>query len=241
MNRELRSRRRRTNRLWPWVVVVTAVVVQSVAHLTNELALDGRYRWLNAAADGSVFGRADTAAIALCAALAGVAAYGGRRTVHRALLCACLLLVMFDDATGIHDRLRDTPRAGDVALGVAVVCVLGLTLVLLCAEAARATVAPRQLLAVGLVALVAAVAVRVIAAVSGVGATLHTAERALGVVGEQGLDFGGWLLVACGLLGVLVAESQSNGGNVGADALQLTREASSWQHRREDSSARPTR
>lgn len=180
------------------------MTAQSAAHLTNEFVLGGRYRSLNAAADASVFGRANSLAIGLSAVLVVLAAGRGSRRAPRLLLATCLLLVMADDATGLHDRLDLSARKA--MLGLAFVCLLALTAWLLLREAVLASRAPRVLLVVGLSALASAVLVRIIEEASQVGTTLDATTRVFGVAAEQGLDFGGWVLVATGLY-ALLAES----------------------------------
>jgi hypothetical protein len=193
---------------WPWVLAALAVGAQSVAHLTNALVLDGRYRSLDATVDSSVFGRANSLAIGLSAALALLAARRGRRRASRLVLAGCLFLVMIDDATGLHDRLGSAPRRDQVLLALAIACALALTAWLLGQEAVLAARAPRLLLVVGVSVLVAAVLVRLIGAASGVGANLHGTPKALGIACEQGLDFGGWVLVALGLLAIVAGEDR---------------------------------
>jgi hypothetical protein len=127
------------------------VTAQSAAHLTNGFVLGGRYRSLNAAVDASVFGRANSLAIGLSAVLVVLAAGRGSRRAPRLLLATCLLLVMADDATGLHDRLDLSAKKA--MLGLAFVCLLALTVFLLLREAVLAGRAPRVLLVVGLSAL----------------------------------------------------------------------------------------
>jgi len=199
-----RSARRATR--WPWIVAILAVGAQAAGHLVNELVLDGRYGWLNAAADSSVFGRGNTAAIGVAAAAAGLGAWRGRRTVRRVALCAALLLLMVDDATGAHDRLRNSPRTTEVLLGAAIALVLVLTFLLLVGEAGAAGPGAKAMLVTGLCALAAALGVRFVAALLSVGGSLDTTTRAFGVAVEQGLDLAGWILVAGGMVAAVAAE-----------------------------------
>jgi H+/gluconate symporter-like permease len=112
--------------------------------------------------------------------------------------------VMADDATGIHDRFT-TLGARNAMLGLGLACLIVLTGWLLFREAAVAGRVPRLLIFAGLAALVLAVGVRLVAAASALGADLDATTRAVAVAGEQGLDFGGWVLVASGLA-VLLSE-----------------------------------
>ena len=207
----LRRGRALGHRIWPWLLfALLAVTAQSAAHLGNEFLLDGRYRSLDAAVDASVFGRANSLVIGLSAVLVALAARQTTRRAPRLLLSACLLIVMADDATGLHDRLDLSARKA--MLGLAFACLLALTAWLLLREAALATRAPRVLLVLGLAALASAVAVRVIEEASAVGAGLDATEKALGVAAEQGLDFAGWVLVATGLYALLAERKEDELG-----------------------------
>ena len=204
-----RRGRNRERRIWPWVVAaVLLVAAQSATHLTNELFLGGRYPSLNAAVDASVFGRANSLAIGMSAALVALAARHGRRRASRLLLAGFILLVMVDDATGFHDRLGVSLDVDAAVLGLGTVLTVAAWLLL--REAAVARRGPRLLLVVGLSALASAVVVRLVAA-TGVGADLGATTKALGVACEQGLDFGGWVLLAMGLFALLAEESDRTG------------------------------
>ena len=194
---------------WGWAIAVLVVALQTATHLVNALVLDERRRWLDAAVDASVFGRANTVAIVLCALFAAVGAALGARKARRLLLSLALLLLAVDDATGLHDRIRDLPRTAELAAAVAFALLLGLVLVLLTLEARHAPAAARRLLAAGLVALGLAVAVRIVGAAANVGQGIGETKKAVGVAAEQGLDLGGWFLVAAGLASALVAEAYS--------------------------------
>ena len=194
---------------WGWAIAVVVVALQTATHLVNALVLDDRRRWLDAAVDASVFGRANTVAIVLCALFAAVGAALGARKARRLLLSLALLLLAVDDATGLHDRIRDLPRTAELAAALAFALLLGLVLVLLTLEARHAPATARRLLAAGLVALGLAVAVRIVGAAANVGHGIGETKKAVGVAAEQGLDLGGWFLVAAGLASALVAEAYS--------------------------------
>jgi FtsH-binding integral membrane protein len=190
----------RTLARWGWAFAVFVVALQTATHLVNALVLDPPHRWLDSAVDASVFGRANTVAIVLCAVFAGLGAALGPRTARRVLLLGiALVLLAVDDATGLHDRIRDFPHTFEVAAAVAFALLLGLVLVLLALEAREAPSAARRLLAAGLLVLGLAVAVRIVGAAGEVGRGIGETKKALGVAVEQGLDLGGWILVASGL------------------------------------------
>ena len=139
---ETRFRRRwpssRALARWGWAVAVVVVALQTATHLVNALVLDQRRRWLDAAVDASIFGRANTVAIGLCALFAAVGAALGAREARRLLLSLALLLLAVDDATGLHDRIRDLPRTVELGAAAAFALLLGLVLVLLVLEARQA-------------------------------------------------------------------------------------------------------
>ena len=149
---------------WGWAVAVVVVALQTATHLVNALVLDRQRRWLDAAVDASIFGRMNTVAIALCALFAAVGAALGARTARRLLLSLALLVLAVDDATGVHDRIRDLPRTFELGAAAAFALLLGLVLVLLVLEARQAPPVARWLLGAGLVALGLAVVVRVVGA-----------------------------------------------------------------------------
>jgi hypothetical protein len=195
----------------PWALAVLAVAVQTTAHLVNELILGGRYDQLAATADANAFGRTNTLAIALSALLTAAAAFSraGIRP-RRIVLSASLAFLAVDDALGLHDRIRALPGATAAAAAAAFGAILALVLVLLSGEARRAQVAAQRLLVVGLLALVAGVVVRLIGAFFTLEGAVGGTTKAVGVAVEQGLDLGGWILVAAGLLAALLERPQSS-------------------------------
>jgi len=194
---------------WGWVLAVVVVALQTATHLVNVLVLDQRRHWLDAAVDASVFGRTNTVAIGLCALFAAVGAARGDHKARRLLLSITLVLLAVDDATGLHDRIRDLPRNSELAAAMTFALLLGLALVLLVREARGAPRAARRLIVAGLFALGLAVAVRIVGAAADVGRGIGETKKALGVAAEQGLDLGGWLLVAAGLASAVLGEAYS--------------------------------
>jgi hypothetical protein len=192
-----------------WLLAGLAVAVQTAAYLVDELVLGGRYRALDAAVDASPFGRAETIAVGATALVAAVGAarrVGGRK--RRALLAAALGFLALDDALGLHDRIRALPTPANAATGVLFGSLLALVLALLLVERARAPIVAHGILVGGLVALVAAVGVRLAGAFVTGETTVGDTVRVLGVAAEQGLDLGGWILLAAGLAASLRASAQ---------------------------------
>jgi hypothetical protein len=204
---------------WGWAVAVVVVALQAATHLVNALVLDRQRRWLDAAVDASIFGRMNTVAIGLCALFAAVGAALGARTARRLLLSLALLVLAADDATGVHDRIRDLPRTVELGAAAAFALLLGLVLVLLLLEARQAPPVARWLLGAGLVALGLAVVVRVVGAAGNVGHGIGDTKKAFGVAAEQGLDLGGWILVASGLAASLARTELASSTFFAAAAL----------------------
>ena len=190
-----------------WSIALLACAVQTAAYLTNELVLDTGFHQLNAAVDGTLFAWANTLAIVSVAVLVIAAAVRGlMRPSRAAVLAVGLGLLAVDDATGAHDWMRGfrmsslpgPPRtAGAVALG-AFALLLAIVFVLLWGESGRAPVRAKAMVRAGLVALAFAVVTRLVGAVFGRHETYDDVVRAIGVAVEQGLDLGGWILVAAG-------------------------------------------
>ena len=128
------------------------------------------------------------------------------RTSRAAVLAVGLGLLAVDDATGAHDRLREfrvsalpgPPRTAEAVALAAFVLLLAIVFVLLWAESERAPAGARPMMLVGLLALTVAVGTRLVGAVFGRHETYSDVVRAVGVAVEQGLDLGGWILVASG-------------------------------------------
>lgn len=181
--------------------------MQTAVYLTNELVLDTRFHQLDAAADGTLFAWANTLAIVSVAVMVVAAgASGVMRPSRSALLGLGLGLLAVDDATGAHDRMRGfrmsalpgPPRTAEAVALAAFALLLAIVFVLLWAESGRAPVRAKAMMRAGLVALAFAVVTRLVGAAFGRHETYDDVVRAVGVAVEQGLDLGGWLLVAAG-------------------------------------------
>jgi hypothetical protein len=190
-----------------WSLALLACAAQTAAHLTNELVLGGRFPDLDASADGNAFAWLTTAAIASLAVFTVAAAVGGiMRWFRAAILAVGLVLLALDDATGFHDRLHrlraawlpGPPGVAAAAAAGIFALLLALVFLLLWIEAAQAQASARRMIQVGLLALAAALATRVVGAAFAVEGTFSSALRAFGVAGEQGLDLAGWILVTVG-------------------------------------------
>jgi hypothetical protein len=208
---------------WSWALAGLAVVVQTTAHLVNELMLQGRYPQLSAAVDSNAFGRANTLAIALSALLNAAGAFSrGGIDPRRIVLAASLSFLAVDDATGLHDRMRALSEPLEAAATVGFAGVLVLVFLLLAAEARRMRFPVRRLMIVGLLALAVGVALRMVGLYVPVDQWLGPTTMAAGVAVEQGLGLGGWILVALGLLAALVERAQPSSPPPHCPALTAT-------------------
>jgi hypothetical protein len=197
-------------------IAISAMAVQTAAHLANALLLDGRYAALNATQDGNAFAwtsEVATFAGAFAAAVGAVCLRGrrGRLTVI-ALILAWLSL---DDTVQVHEHLEHLTdgAAGPIGrMGPLVFLALYLpllaTALLLLWRAARAAPAPaRQCMMAGLGLLAAAVGVRVMAGAGRLAdVPLPDWAHALGTAAMQSAELGGWILVAAGLAAALCFE-----------------------------------
>jgi hypothetical protein len=207
------------DRLLGFVVpfAVAAVGLQALAHVGNAVLLDHRITNLDADHDGNLLAWAGSAAIFAAACSAGVlAATRPRRRALLSLLAAAALFLSLDETASIHERLGQA-GVNALALGdddygrliwpfllfpILVIVALGLWRV-----ASTARPAPRRAIEVGFVLLAAAVVAELAwAAFPLSGGEIGSWPDALAVATEEGLELGGWLLVAGGLAAVALGD-----------------------------------
>jgi hypothetical protein len=195
-----------------FVVAVVAVAVQTLGHLTNSLVLDYRVYNLDADVDGNMLAWASSAATFTAGLFAVLSAFV-LEAQKRLLLALGAVLVLFsaDDIVALHEHLGQwVVRLVDVdvdygrliwpplylPLLLYVVLVLG-NLALKGPEEAR------RPLKVGLVCLLAAVPAEMLWALWLVAAgDIRTTGDAIEVAVEEGLELGGWILIATGMAAV---------------------------------------
>lgn len=195
-------------------VALLAVVIQTTAHLVNEFLLDDRVQGLDADVEGTSFTWASsvaTFAVAWAAALHAAAFERSRREF--ALLSAIALWFSLDDVAIIHERLA--LKLGEDILGlpdyaaVRLWLVLYLPLLLLVGlvlwRLAQESPPPTgRAVRLGLGLLVASIPVEIAGLV-----TRRLAERGtdvpedLRVALEEGLELGGWIVLAAALTAIL--------------------------------------
>jgi hypothetical protein len=194
-----------------FAVAVAAVGVQTAAHLANAYLLQSRYPGLDAATEGNAFAWA--ASLATLAAAGGslgiaVTAERGAR-LHGAALAVLIAFLAADDMADLHDVLASDVSAdlpgrlgglGAWAMPGVYLPVLLLAFALLVRSALAAAPAATRPLCIGIGLLTAAIAVRLVAAaVQLEGGTFPSAIRTAGEALQQGMELGGWILVATGL------------------------------------------
>jgi hypothetical protein len=195
------------------VVAASAILIQTAAHVANELWFDGRYGALDATQDGNVFTWMSSVATFAGAFAAAVAAISfGRHRRQLGLLASLLAFLSLDDAVGLHERLEHLTdgtsgmagRAGGLVFLALYLPLLLAALVLLVRTARCAPSASRACINAGLALLVASVALRLVAAVVRLaGAELADGLRLAGVTATQDAELGGWVLIASGLTATL--------------------------------------
>jgi hypothetical protein len=191
-------------------IAFCAVVVQTVAHLVNAFALDGRHPGLDAATEGNAF--AWSASLATLVAAAGAVAVVLALPPVRVRVACLVVLVTFlglDDMVDLHDTLAsavapDLPgRLSDLGawtMPLVYLPVLAAGFLLIARAAWDAPFPAARPLWLGLGLLAAAMAVRVGAGVVTLeGEVFPRGVRAVGVAVQQGAELGGWILVAAGL------------------------------------------
>jgi hypothetical protein len=195
-------------------LALLAVLVQTTAHLVNEFLLDDRVQGLDADVEGTSFTWASSVAtftVALAAVLHAVAFERNRREFG--LLAGIALWFSLDDVAVIHERAA--LELGEDVLGlpdyaaVRLWLVLYLPLLLLVGlvlwRIAQESPPPTdRAVRLGLGLLVASIPVEIV----GLG-TRRLAERGTDVPEvfrvalEEGLELGGWIVLAAGLTALL--------------------------------------
>jgi hypothetical protein len=196
-------------------LAVAAVALQTVAHLTNEFLLDDRVEGLDADIEGNVFTWASsvsTFTLAVAAFLHALAFSTRRREFG--LLAGLGLLFSLDDAVQLHERVA--LELGEDVLGLPDYLAVRLWLVfylpllllaglLLWRFAEEVWEPAGRMLRLGLLLLVASIPVEIVGAgtrwLDEEGTSVPEDFR---VVVEEGLELGGWILAAVGLMTAVV-------------------------------------
>lgn len=185
-----------------------AVSTQTIVHLMNSFAFDGRYDPLNPDVEGNAFTWASasaTVAAAFASLLYAVVVPENRRLFGS--LAALLAFFSLDDVTRLHEELGKHLQAElglPESMGGRAFVVVYLPLLALCASsllriASYAEQPIRRTLLVGTVFLVSAVLLEPL----GAAWNLSSIPDRVEVAAEEGLELGGWLLIATGLAALL--------------------------------------
>jgi hypothetical protein len=199
------------------LVVVAAVSFQTAAHLTNEYLFGDRFAGLDADVEGNAFTWASsvaTFALAMAAFLHAVVFSSRRREFS--LLAALAALFSVDDVVQFHERLglglgEDVLGLPDhLAVRMWLVFYLPLLLLagaLLWLVAETLWVPAARTLRIGLALLVASIPVEIVGAgTRWLEEEGTSAPNDLRIAVEEGLELGGWILGAVGLMtGFVVA------------------------------------
>ena len=198
-------------------IAILAVLVQTVAHLGNEFLLDDRVEGIDADIEGNSFTWASSVAtftVAWAAALHAAAFERQRREFS--VLAALALWFSLDDVAIIHERVA--LELGEDLLGmpdylaVRLWLILYLPLLLLAGVvlwriAKEAQPPADRAVRLGLGLLVASIPVELAGAVTRKLAERGTTDvpETFRIVIEEGLELGGWILLASGLTAILVS------------------------------------
>lgn len=207
------------DRLFGYVVPVAvgAVAIQGVLHLGNAVVLDNRVSSFDADHEGNLIAWAGSSAIFAAACSAGVLALvRARDRLLLGLLAAAVAFLSLDETAALHERIG---QAGVRVLGlgdddygriiwpVVLSPLLAGVVLGLWRLAERARPAPRQAIRAGIALLAVAVAAELAWAAFPIsGGEVGSWPDAVAVSLEEGLELGGWLLVAAGLAALALGE-----------------------------------
>jgi hypothetical protein len=207
------------------LTAVVAVAVQTAVHLLDVYALDERFPSLDASSDHGVAAAAVVVAggaAALAALTLGITSGRRRDTILLGFLAATLGLLALDRVAGLHDRLAgrvatalDLPHVAGWPTPVVLAPILApAALILWTGIAGRSS---QRAARAGIVLLGLALALRPIAlALTLTSGRPDGVAHQLGVAAKQGLELGGWVVLAVALV---TTAARSRGVSEGAAAL----------------------
>ncbi|HET7856497.1 MAG TPA: hypothetical protein VFL41_08575 [Gaiellaceae bacterium] len=201
-------------------LAVVAVAVQTAAHLGNEFLLDDRVQGLDADVEGNAFTWASSVAtftVGLMAALHAAAFETRRRELT--VLAAIVVWFSLDDVAIIHERaalelgedVLGLPDYAAVRLWLLIYLPLLLVAGLLLLRISLEASAPAdRALRIGFAVLVAAIPLEVVGLATRKLADDGTdAPEVLRIALEEGLELGGWIMLAAGLTALLCSALMS--------------------------------
>jgi hypothetical protein len=201
------------------VVAAVAVGAQTMVHVVDMFALGGRVGAFDAGSDHGLAAAAMVVAGG-SAALAAFALSLRARTRRDSVLLAALALALgflaIDRVTGLHDRpaywlasVIDLPRVGAWPTPLVYApLLLPAALILWTGVAGRPS---RPTARAGIVVLGLALGVRVVALAAKLvfGHLPHGRAQEVAVAAKQGLELGGWILIAAALLAAVAASGSA--------------------------------
>lgn len=199
------------------ILAIAAVAGQTLAHIADDVLFDSRWDILNADREQNIptWASAASAFAAAVGAVLGAVVPGRSRWVYGGL-ATILAYFSLDDAVGLHelivhervDELGTIEHAARVVWPVLYLPLLVGGLALLVLVARQAIRSARLAILAGLGMLVAAVAIEVLGTLT---LELGLSEASFGytlqVVIEEGLELGGWIVIATGLIGDAMARA----------------------------------
>ncbi len=200
-----------------WFLAVAAVVVQSAAHLIDLVAFDLSVNLINVDSDTSVFSWASVVTVGAAAVIvllmaASLAANRGRLL----LLSGLLAFFSLDDAVEIHERISsqasrflDFPHSSRLFWPLVFLPLLATAFALLWSLARRSHPSAGRTIRLGLLLLVGAVMLEAASPLLFTAWNHGDLPYELEVVVEEGLELGGWILIAGGLATTLVTRPAS--------------------------------
>ena len=188
-------------------LAVAAAVVQAVVHLANLALFDLSVNLLNVDSDTSAFGWASVVTEGSTAAIVVlIAASMPRRRGRVLFLSGLLAFLSLDDAVEIHERLSaeagrflDFPHSSRLFWPMVYFPLLAATFMLLWSLVRHALPQAQRVVRLGLLLLVAAVALEAASPLVMVGWDHGDVPYELQAVVEEGLELGGWVLIAAGV------------------------------------------
>lgn len=196
-------------------LAIAAVVVQTAAHLVDVVVFDLSVNLINVDSDTSAFTWASVVTEGTAAAMVLlIAATVSTRQGPILLLSGLLAFFSLDDAVEIHERISshasrflDFPHSSRVFWPLVFLPLLATTFVLLWNLALHAHPSAGRAIRRGLLLLAAAVALEVASPLL-ISAWDHgDLPYELEVVLEEGLELGGWIMIAAGVAMTLVART----------------------------------
>jgi hypothetical protein len=201
------------------LVAALAVGAQTTLHLVNVFALGGEFESFDAGSDHGLSAAAMVVTGGLAALAAFILSLRHRTRIDGLLLAGLAVALGFlavDRVTGLHDRLADwlasivdLPRVGAWPTPLVYAPLLGPAALILWSGVAGGP--SRRIARAGILVLGLALALRPVALVARLlfGRMPHGTAYEIAVAAKQGLELGGWVLIAAGLVAAVAARESA--------------------------------